>query len=102
MKLTITEMKKRHKAIGGHWFDKDTMRFFGTTIESLPNAANIFITSEWTGPDETKRAYTLRWFNTETDKVETLGEFLHYQTLEEAREGRKVFTQAKKSFGITA
>jgi hypothetical protein len=87
-KLTITEMKKRNQEQGQKFFSKGAMDFFNTTIEARPDKNNIFITSEFMDDPENKR-YSLRRFDTETDKVETVGEFQEYGTLEEARQARK-------------
>lgn len=97
--VTITEMKEQNKAVGQHWFSKDAMRFFNTRIVSPPNKANIFITSEHNWDESPK--YTLRWFRTTDATVHTLGEFNEIETLEEAREQRKFYTQGKKDMGIT-
>ena len=81
--LTISEMKR----LDSRWFEKGTMKFFNTKIESQPNKDNIFITSERMELDQKKR-FTLRKFNTETNKVNTLGEFQEFGTIEEARKAR--------------
>jgi hypothetical protein len=88
MKLTITEMKRRNFAQGQHWFSKGSMSFFNTRVEAQPNKENLFITSEYMEDPETKR-FSIRKFDTETNKVETVGEFRAYETLAEAREARK-------------
>ena len=81
--LTISEMKQ----LDSKWFSKGTMKFFNSKIESQPNKDNIFITSERMELDQKKR-FTLRKFNTETNKVNTLGEFQEFGTIEEARKAR--------------
>jgi hypothetical protein len=86
-KLTITEMKRRNLAQGQHWFSKGAMSFFNTRVEAQPNKNNVFITSEHTGDEN--RKFTLRQFDTATNKVETVGEFMEYETLAEAKEARK-------------
>lgn len=83
-KLTITEMKERNKEAGQHWFTKGAMDFFNTKIETKPNVANMFITSEHSG--DGNRRYTWRVFNLKTNSVETLGNFMEYDTIEEAKE----------------
>jgi hypothetical protein len=98
-KLTIAEMKELNKAKGGHWFDKGAMRFFNTRIETQPNAENIFITSEYMDNPSNKK-YSLRWFNTETHDVVTLGDFNAIRSLDKAKELRKEYTKGKKDMGI--
>lgn len=83
-RLTLAEMKRRNKESGQHWFDEGAMRFFNTKIETKPNVANMFITSEYM-EDPNEKRYTWRVFNLKTNKVETLGEFQKYETLEEAK-----------------
>lgn len=87
--MTITTMKKRSKHMGRHFFDADSMRFFGSVIESEPTDDGIFITSEkdsmgivWDG----KRRYTIRKFDWETGEVDDVSEFGQYTTLNEAKE----------------
>jgi len=72
------------------------MEYFGTVIETKPNKDNIFITSEWADFEYTKRKYTLRKYNAETNHVESIGEFFAYETLEEAREAREKWNNEKK------
>ena len=81
--LTISEMKQ----LDSKWFSKGTMKFFNSKIESQPNKDNIFITSERMELDQKKR-FTLRKFNQETNKVNTLSEFQEFGTIEEARKAR--------------
>lgn len=90
-KYSITEMKEMHKAVGGEWFNKMSMRFFSTKIEAQPNKNNIFITSEIVNEFEKdcQRKYTLRRFNPTTCHIETIGEFFQYSTRAEAMEARK-------------
>lgn len=87
--ISVSEMVNRSRKSGSKWFDRDTMIFWGTVIEANPNKDNIFITSEWDSIDKENRRYTLRHFNVYTNQVETVGDFLQYETLKEAREGRR-------------
>ncbi len=43
---TISDLKELNRKNGGCWFDRSTMRFFGTRIESGIIARKYFITSE--------------------------------------------------------
>lgn len=98
-KMTISEMKELNKMNGGHWFDKGAMKFFNTKIEAQPNIENIFITSEYMENPSDKK-YSLRWFNTQENAVETLDGFQAFRTLDAAKEARKKYTQGKKEMGI--
>jgi hypothetical protein len=88
MAISIKSMKARNKAAGFHWFDKAAMRFFNTAIETVPNKDYIFITSDYMD-DPAEKRYTLRWFDPQTSKVETLGDFQAYETIEQARQARR-------------
>lgn len=79
--LTITEMK----ALAPSWFEKETMKFFNTKIETRPNKHNFFITSEYMDDYSTK-SYTIRWFNSDTNLIETIGEFRQYGNIQQAKE----------------
>ncbi|AKA61535.1 hypothetical protein CPT_Stahl107 [Bacillus phage Stahl] len=90
-KLSINEMKE----LCPMWFSKGAMDFFNSQIETQPNKVNIFITSERMELDMDK-LYTLRWFNHNTNKIETLGDFQEFKTLEDARQFRKTYTSIKE------
>jgi hypothetical protein len=92
-KLSINEMAELNRAIGETWFNKGEMSYFNTVIETQPNKINIFITSDRMELDMPKK-YSLRWFNSETSQVVTLGDFQAYTTLAEAREARKEYTHS--------
>ncbi len=73
---SIAELKEANRAAGGHFFDRDTMRFFNSKI--LPNLYTgpggvFFVTSE--AQTEATRAYSVRTFNPKTANVNSFGEF---------------------------
>lgn len=82
---TIAEVKKANKAKGQHFFDKDTLAFFGSNVyNGLYTVAGrqFFITSE-NNFNRTKKGYTIREAMPDGD-IETVGEFLGYETKEQA------------------
>jgi len=79
---SMSDVIEANKAIGNHWFDKSSMRFFNTKIESRLIAGKRFITSE-KGPDEVRR-YTVREA-LPSGEIDTVGEFQEYRTLEAAK-----------------
>lgn len=88
---TISEIKQVNAAIGHHFFEPASMRFFESKIASRTvYGGHFFITSErFTGSDGVSqpRMYTLRaCYN---GKVETVGEFQQYRTIEEAKHAAK-------------
>lgn len=72
---TITEMKRLNTESGDYWFSEETMRAFGTRIESEPDR-NMFVTSE--KPPGCRRNYSIRKFNIETCHITTIGTFGGY------------------------
>ncbi len=74
--MTITEIKKQNREAGQHFFEKETMQFFDSRIESSPirgHERSYFVTSEQfrgmgmcaDGP----RKYTVRVFDPRNGKV---------------------------------
>ena len=66
---TIEDIRRHHR---GHWFDRDTMRFFGTRFcdSGRVHAGRFFVTSEQ--PPHGDRIYAVRCYDAETDSVETI------------------------------
>jgi hypothetical protein len=93
---TIADMRAASNRTGYHWFDRDSMRFFNTviyrTVYNGPGGiyfvtgehmSGAYISSGWI-PGSPRR-YTVRRWNPETMKVETIGEFNKITDLDEAR-----------------
>jgi hypothetical protein len=80
MYSTISQIQRRHE---GHWFSADTMRFFGSKIESGVINGRYFVSSE-DNFDRTARFYSVRVADDEGE-IGTWGEFQAYETLAEAR-----------------
>src|SRR5262245_48465902 len=79
--MTITEIKERNKAAGYHFFERSTMRFFNSKIESRvyvgPNGI-YFVTSEQfvrSNGIADPRKHTVRQFNPETSDINTVTKF---------------------------
>lgn len=71
--FSVDDIKRKHT---GHWFDKDSMRFFKSKVLSDVFCSDLkayFVSSE--SFDGTKRFFTVRAFNTKTKEIETIGEF---------------------------
>jgi len=64
----------------GHWFDPDTMRFFGTRLTQhayeLTDGRRLFVSSEQ--PPHGPRRWSLRAQDPNTGKIDTVGEFCGY------------------------
>ena len=77
--FTIQQIKDANKAIGHHWFEPGTLRFFKSRF-SGPVIGNMFVSSE-KGPDEIRR-YTIR--ECTNGAINTVGEFQAYATKAQA------------------
>jgi hypothetical protein len=80
---TIAEVKAANKTIDNHWFERGTMRFFNSRIESGLYGGQFFITSERMELTMPKR-YSIREAMPDGD-IKTVGEFQEFLTLEDAR-----------------
>jgi hypothetical protein len=79
---TITEIKEANKAIGHHWFSIGTKRFFDSKVESRVLYGQYFISSE-SLPGAKARQYSIRKA-LENGQIETVGEFLSFETKKDA------------------
>lgn len=83
--MTLASAKAIYNQYGGHFFDRDTMRFFGSKIESDLYSNRCFITSE-NNFDGTKRYYNVRRFNSDYTDIETIGTFNTIKDKDTARQ----------------
>ena len=80
---TVQALYDRH--VGGHWFDRSTMTFFGTKLPGYAYVADdghYFITSERNPSGKT--AFTIRHQNKVDFKIKTVGDFHAYETAAQA------------------
>jgi len=75
---TIGDVRFHNDRNGFCWFEKQTMSFFGSKIESSLLKGGYFITSE-KNFDGTKRLYTIRKVN-EDFSINTIGSFQQFTT----------------------
>lgn len=80
---TIADVKRVNKEKGYHFFDKETMKFWGCKIESPLYKNMCFVTSELDFSGE-RRYYNVRQFNPETCHINTIGQFNLYTKKEQA------------------
>lgn len=83
--MTLAEAKAKYNETGGHFFDRDTMRFFSSRIESALYKNRCFITSE-KNFDGTERYYTVRRFSEDFQRISTIGDFNRIRSIATARE----------------
>ena len=83
---TLAEARDAHNTAGGHFFDRASMRFFDSRIESALYGGRYFITSEQfhDGSYHAVRGYTIREVKADTS-IDTVDRFQAYATLAEAR-----------------
>jgi hypothetical protein len=85
------------RANTGFWFSPKTMRFFGCRVYwhtlTETNGGYLFITCE-DNFDRTERGFSVRFVNSDYE-IETLGEFLGYETLAEAKKALKSYLVEK-------
>ena len=90
MEKTISNARALNKVKGFHWFSPKTMQFFRSQVHGGILKEKYFITSENKGfGDCVGRAFTIREVNWETGNVATVGQFLGYRSMEEAKEAIK-------------
>ena len=86
MFTTISELRQANRAIDHHFFDRSTMRFFASRVESGLYAGRFFITSEKAGFSSQQRRYTVREA-LPTGEVKTVGDtFNKFSFIEDARD----------------
>ena len=79
----MADVRQANQDIGHHWFERSTMRFFNTKIESRLIAGKRFITSE-RGPQDTRKKYTIREAQAD-GTIDTIGTFQGFSTLAQAK-----------------
>lgn len=104
---SINEIRQTHK---GHWFDDDTLRFFGCRVMSTVWGGRWFITSEkdagvlmsdgtlrsaWNG----ERRYTIRLAKADGD-IDTVGEFGQYATHGEAMKAVRALVRKREGYKV--
>lgn len=74
---TIADVRRANDKAGHHWFEADTIRFFGSKIESVVYGGRYFVSSEQ--PPFGARAFTVRRCN-DDGSISTVGEFCSIRT----------------------
>lgn len=83
MFYTVKQVRQANKAIGQHFFDRGTMRFFASRVGRRVYRGCYFISSERREYDEPRR-YTIRRV-AEDGRVYTVGNFQAYKSARAAR-----------------
>ncbi len=82
MYTNLNQVKIAHTKRGFHFFDPDTLRFFGSKVHENLFFGEFFITSELDF-DRTDRRFTVRRAN-DDGAIETVGEFRAHATKADA------------------
>lgn len=86
----------------GHFFDKNTMRFFGSRLTQhyvrTSDSVCYFITTE-KRPGDDKRRATIRRARLWIGKIyiDTIGEFNSFETINQAKKALEKYTNPKQS-----
>lgn len=75
----IEDVKKAHKAAGGHWFDESSMEFFDSIVypELIQHPEGAYFVSSERFDSKSPRLFTVRFahFNGEVETVGPFGAF---------------------------
>lgn len=95
---TIADVRAANQDAGHHFFDRATMQFFASQVESVLYAGRYFVTSEAQprGNGRGPRKGTVREVN-EQGHVSTVGEFMGYASLVDARERARELARELKA-----
>lgn len=74
---TLEQVKRANKAIGHHWFEPATLRFFSSRVND-PVIENMFVSSERFN-SKSPRLYTIRKVN-DDGSIDTVGAFQAYKS----------------------
>jgi hypothetical protein len=98
----LHEVKGANRAKGHHWFEPESMRFFGCRIESVVLYGRLFVTSEqppveFEDPEGEPRRYSIR-VATDDGAVHTVGEFRAWTSKDDALDALHAIAQGRCSF----
>lgn len=92
--VTLAQVKRHNQAIGHHWFESGTMRFFRSRVSETVYPGGYFVTSEQ-GPDGVRR-YSVR--QCVDGSISTVGEFQAYRTAAQAHRAAQMESDAAQAF----
>ena len=99
---TLSDIKAAAEKHGSHWFDRDTMAFFNTRLQSkaypMDNGDILFVTSERVDADHPRR-YSIRraYFDGEGRfQIRTIGDFQEYATADKAHRAAELLARTKE------
>jgi hypothetical protein len=95
---TMADVREANREAGHHFFDRKTMQFFASRVESVLYAGRYFVTSEAQpmGNNRGPRKGTVREVN-QLGHVSTVGKFMEYASLVDARERARELARESKA-----
>lgn len=97
---SVADVRTANKFAGLYFFSRETMKMFGSKIESALYAGTLFITSEETWGNE-GRHYTVR-YTVPTGEVFTLEGASQLKTIDEARDIARTVAKALRESNLVA
>jgi hypothetical protein len=96
--FTIDQVKRANRDAGYHFFDADTLRFFGSRIGSTVYAGRFFVTTERSGFEHySPRKATVREAMPD-GSIETVGEFNEFDTTAQANAAIKRLRKERHAY----
>ncbi len=82
-RVSMSQVEQCANMCSSHWFDKESMRFFGTRLDHVAyvdgKGAAYFVTSEKRPRSTDPRAYSVRRYDGKCG-IDTVGQFQGYKT----------------------
>ena len=94
--MKMNDVIRHNKKVGQHFFDKETMKYWGSRVETELFPNNTFVTSEDTY-DRNGRLYTVRMYDPNTGRIKTLNSFQEFDNLRDAENFAKNYSGVKSS-----
>ena len=94
---SILEIEQHNKAIGHHWFDADSLRFFSSRIndELFGSLGDVFISSEKHSSDYA-RFYTVRQITPRGSITSVAGGFQAYSSMSSAKSAARRYVKTPR------
>lgn len=92
---SMSDLREKNKKIGHLFFDHDTMKFWGSKIETALFRGVFFITSEKGFSEKDPRTFSIRQAHS-TGEITTVGKGREYKTLDDAKKAVKSLIRALK------
>lgn len=98
---SLADLQKHYERMTqgrGHWFDEGTMRFFKSRLSEplVYHGKRVLFFSSELGPGQPLRRYSIREYDTESGRIETIGlGFQGYKTLAAAKRAAQYLSKGE-------